>query len=585
MQQLHLVGFTTDLEGLIFSARRGAKSGGFVLALDDQLLELLEEALRLRGERDGEGEDPEGEERADPRSPGHPSKGAAITPKRAPRPESGLTPREIQSRLRSGRTIDEVASEAGVDQEWIARFAPPIQAEQRQVVDRARELTFSKSRLGPSTQTLGTSVLWNLVDRGVALTEDEYENGWSAYHLRDTAWVVRFAYVSRRRTQTAEWEVDLRDAELFSLNRLASDLGYVEPGRRKRRIAFAEPPPETPSAVATSPAPARATAKKATAKKTTAKKTGAKRATAKKTTAKKAAAKKTAAKKTAAKKTAKKAATKRAPVKKAPVRKKAPAPKRAPATKRAPAKKAAAKNKAATARKATPTRASARRSARPARTPGKKATARKAPRRAPTAQVTARPAATPPVVARAVVTPVPVSPRRPPIIPVATAPAPPPGGRRPQPVVAEPVRRVPPHPAAALVTASDTEQAPEPIPTVRVVPRPSRADEPPTEIVRIDTRSPAVIASADRRSPEQAAEPATASPATRTRTRVRPLRANPAVDVAPDGRGVDPSPQPRPPQPAVRIRAGQADQAGPSPSGAVRAVPEGRPRRRPLRAR
>ena len=34
MQQLHLVGFTTDHEGLIFSARKGAKTGSFVLKLD-----------------------------------------------------------------------------------------------------------------------------------------------------------------------------------------------------------------------------------------------------------------------------------------------------------------------------------------------------------------------------------------------------------------------------------------------------------------------------------------------------------------------------------------------------------------------
>ena len=34
MQQLHLVGFTKDHRGLIFSVRRGAKRGGFVVDVE-----------------------------------------------------------------------------------------------------------------------------------------------------------------------------------------------------------------------------------------------------------------------------------------------------------------------------------------------------------------------------------------------------------------------------------------------------------------------------------------------------------------------------------------------------------------------
>src|SRR5688500_10347676 len=44
VQKLHLVGITTDHRGLIFSARRGAKSGGFVVSLDGELLALVEAA-------------------------------------------------------------------------------------------------------------------------------------------------------------------------------------------------------------------------------------------------------------------------------------------------------------------------------------------------------------------------------------------------------------------------------------------------------------------------------------------------------------------------------------------------------------
>src|SRR5438067_1012604 len=70
------------------------------------------------------------------------------------RPESALTPREIQARLRTGRTIDEVAREAGVTADWVERFARPILAEQAQIVEVARAMTFSKPRLGPSAEPL-----------------------------------------------------------------------------------------------------------------------------------------------------------------------------------------------------------------------------------------------------------------------------------------------------------------------------------------------------------------------------------------------------------------------------------------------
>ena len=38
MQKLHLVGFTTEHDGLVFSARKGSKAGGYIITLDKELL-------------------------------------------------------------------------------------------------------------------------------------------------------------------------------------------------------------------------------------------------------------------------------------------------------------------------------------------------------------------------------------------------------------------------------------------------------------------------------------------------------------------------------------------------------------------
>ncbi|MFP5317007.1 MAG: septation protein SepH [Acidimicrobiia bacterium] len=248
MRKLHVVGFTSDLDGLIFSTRKGAKSGSFVVSIGDELLEKLDEVQRLRTGGDLVAPGPQSRDDRERRS----------------RPESSLTPREIQSRLRAGRTIDEVAREAGVDTNWVERFAAPILAEQRQVVELARSLTFTKTRLGESAEPLGESVAANLVERGVWLLDDEFNGGWSAFQVRDGVWTVRFRYRSRGRLQQGTWELDVANNRLISRDRLGSDLGYVaERARRRRRLAEgAEEPAE--AAPESSPVVVRVAARRAT---------------------------------------------------------------------------------------------------------------------------------------------------------------------------------------------------------------------------------------------------------------------------------------------------------------------------------
>ena len=256
MRKLHLVGLTTDRDGLIFTARKGSKSGGYIVPLDDKVLAAIAEA---RNVRNGAPADVQATE-------------IEAVPKRL-RSESALTPREMQARLRAGRSIEEVAAEAGVDTEWVARFAVPILAEQAQVVELARALVYAKPRLGESSQPLGASVLMNLSDRGVFLPDDVAHTGWSAFQLHDSVWMVRYRYRSRGREQEAQWEIDVPTGRLLARNRHASDLGYVEPGRRRRDVEAeqqveeqaAEPaPPASRAARRTPKAP---TVKKAPAAK------------------------------------------------------------------------------------------------------------------------------------------------------------------------------------------------------------------------------------------------------------------------------------------------------------------------------
>ena len=228
MQQLHYVGVTPDLKGLVLSARKGSKSGAYTVAVDEVLLAQVEQVVQQRHERNGSAGDDHG--------PGTYGSHVGIDHgARLGRPESALTPREIQARIRAGYLVAEVAAEAGVDIEWVERFAVPIIAEQQQVLERALAFTYTAARKGKSVLPLGESVAFVSKERGLDLSDEDLERAWSAYQLRDNTWVVRFSYLSRRRPQHADWEVDLRAGTLEALNRQAAEFGYVAKAQRRRR--------------------------------------------------------------------------------------------------------------------------------------------------------------------------------------------------------------------------------------------------------------------------------------------------------------------------------------------------------------
>jgi hypothetical protein len=143
------------------------------------------------------------------------------------RSPSRLSPREIQGRLRNGLTVAEVAVEAGVGTDWIDRFAPPILAEQASALERACALTLTSVRRGVSAAPLGVALARNLEERGVRPLPGL--EPWSAHLHHDSTWVVRYSYRSRGRDLEAEWLADLAAGELGARNRLASDLGWLDP--------------------------------------------------------------------------------------------------------------------------------------------------------------------------------------------------------------------------------------------------------------------------------------------------------------------------------------------------------------------
>ncbi|MEY2447064.1 MAG: hypothetical protein QOH79_540 [Acidimicrobiaceae bacterium] len=206
-----MVGFTTDHRGLIFSVRRGAKSGGFVVHLDDSVISAVEELRALIAEEAAAQADAKGSSK---------------------RPESALSVREVQARLRRGRTIEQVAREAGVDATWVSRFAVPVLAEQAEIIRAVRATRMTKQRVGLSGAPLGDCVYRNLAERGLADPREELDKAWRARQLTEGMWLVTIKYTLRGRESEAVWEYDETAGALRARGRLATQLGFREPTRR-----------------------------------------------------------------------------------------------------------------------------------------------------------------------------------------------------------------------------------------------------------------------------------------------------------------------------------------------------------------
>lgn len=216
MIRLHLVGFTTDLKNLIFSRRKGAKSGNFLVEIDTRLRRTLEEVARLEAEAKGT----------------KPAKGAKIeAAEESAEPEkrsSKLSPREIQNHLRRGKTAQEVARMAETEVSWVERFTNPILEERGRVVDAVKSALITKARLGKSALSVGEAIAANLRDRRVSLPPEILNEGWNA-RLRDGRWDVTFTYLSRGRGMDASFRFDPETREVEATNALARELAWRPP--------------------------------------------------------------------------------------------------------------------------------------------------------------------------------------------------------------------------------------------------------------------------------------------------------------------------------------------------------------------
>jgi hypothetical protein len=118
-----------------------------------------------------------------------------------------LRPRDIQARIRAGRTAEDVAAEAGVPVEHVRRYEGPVLAEREFVARQARGVRVRRAAPGApgSWPTLDELVAQRLAAREV----DAAGASWDAWRT-DGTWFIRLTFVAGGRDRQAEWSYDVQ---------------------------------------------------------------------------------------------------------------------------------------------------------------------------------------------------------------------------------------------------------------------------------------------------------------------------------------------------------------------------------------
>jgi hypothetical protein len=113
---------------------------------------------------------------------------------------SVLRPKEIQSKIRAGASVEQLAAAAGVDVSRVERFAHPVLLER----SRAAELATAAHPVladGPAVLTLLETVTMALVARGL----DPDATTWDAWRNEDGRWTVQLAWKAGRSDNVAHF--------------------------------------------------------------------------------------------------------------------------------------------------------------------------------------------------------------------------------------------------------------------------------------------------------------------------------------------------------------------------------------------
>ncbi|HEX2130557.1 MAG TPA: septation protein SepH, partial [Actinophytocola sp.] len=147
--------------------------------------------------------------------------------------ESQMRPREIQSRIRAGESVEQVAAAAGVPASRVERFAYPVLLERSRTADLAQRAHPVRED-GPDVQELGEVVAQVFTARG----QDYTAATWDSWKGEDGKWVIQLTWTAGRSHNRAHWSFHpgAHGGTVTPLDDHAVDLLDPNPNRQLRTV-------------------------------------------------------------------------------------------------------------------------------------------------------------------------------------------------------------------------------------------------------------------------------------------------------------------------------------------------------------
>ncbi|BAU95207.1 hypothetical protein N24_0945 [Corynebacterium suranareeae] len=117
-----------------------------------------------------------------------------------------MSPREIQIRIRSGASIEELAEENGVTEARIEPYAHPVLLERARIAELAKQSHPIREN-GPAKLTLWEILATAFATRGHDLTAST----WDAYKDATNQWIVRVDWKAGLSDNYAEWTLNMHN--------------------------------------------------------------------------------------------------------------------------------------------------------------------------------------------------------------------------------------------------------------------------------------------------------------------------------------------------------------------------------------
>ncbi|SDT72158.1 septation protein SepH [Actinoplanes derwentensis] len=144
-----------------------------------------------------------------------------------------LSPRDIQARIRSGDSAEEVARIAGVPVDRVLRYAGPVLQERAMLAQHARRTRLKTSDSG---QPLAEVVDSRLAQHGI----DTEKISWDAFRRDDGTWRIVATWPSGKATAQAIWDLD-KGRQVVAPH---DDMAQYLCAERPTQILGQEPAPE-----------------------------------------------------------------------------------------------------------------------------------------------------------------------------------------------------------------------------------------------------------------------------------------------------------------------------------------------------